>query len=241
MRTLILLLLCFTFGVRTEAQTYEIPADSNMWAKACKAYDNLSKYIVTGQLSNSSIEEHLPNLVKMEEVDSDGKFVPLGVVGARRLIFAMIIKETVADITVTGDYDERGLLQIAPVNLKDHYRRNPKYKTYSVNDLAKPSNITASLDVMNSLIGYGPYKITSTERLLRAWNGGPDGWKEFGTKYEDPEHHERELVRTWEYYKEVLSYKRLVEYLEEEGIAHLLWDGDKTDDRGVPFKEKPLF
>lgn len=235
MRTLIFL-LCLAGYIPSSAQQ----TDSTLWKKAAKSYQNLVRYILADQLSNKAIFDHAINLASLVEVDDNGLEYELGVVGARRLIFAMIIRESVADINVTGDYSERGLLQISPVNLEDHYKRNPRYKKYTLEDLAKPENVTVSLDILNSCIAHKPYKLNSKERLLRAWNGGPDGWTEFGTKGEDPEHHERELQRTWNYYLEVLEIEKIVTYLEERGIAHSLWSYP-TDGKKYDLTLKPLF
>lgn len=187
--------------------------------KVLKTYHRL-----TALITDEMVERYLPNLVNLEEVDDKGYSYKLGVTGARRLLWAVAVQETVGDPTLKKG-DQYGLLQIRPIMLEDYFRLKPKADRFDISELQRPENIYLSMKVLNAYIGCAGYEMTSKERVLRAWQGGPDGWWEHKIpKGDTPEKHELELQRTWKYYQKILEYERMCTFFEENGYAHIMWD-----------------
>lgn len=211
----------FTFvllmGITSLSVSAQVPSSDDT-LKVLKTYHRL-----TALVTDEMVERYLPNLVNLEEVDDRGYPYTLGITGARRLLWAVAVQETVGDPTLKKG-DQYGLLQIRPIMLEDYFRLNPKAERFDISELQRPENIYLSMKVLNTYIGCKGYQITNKERVLRAWQGGPDGWREYGTKGEDPANHELELQRTWKYYQEVLEYERMCTFFEENGYAHIMWD-----------------
>lgn len=215
-----------------------LPAKAQLvpsWDDSLKVLMTYSR--LTSLINDRMVEQHLPNLVNLEEVDDMGYPYKLGTTGARRLLWAVAVREAVGDPALKKG-DQYGLLQIRPIMLEDYFRLNSKAQRFDISELQKEKNILLSMKILNTYIGCKGYHLSSKERVLRAWNGGPDGWREIGTKGEDPEHHELELQRTWDYYQEVLMYEKLCTFFEENGYAHIMWDWRKgmSDD---PFSSTP--
>ncbi|MCC7469648.1 MAG: hypothetical protein IT284_00705 [Bacteroidetes bacterium] len=211
-RTLHILIFLTIFFVQGLAQ-----GTIDFQAKAVRTYHRLRH-----PWNNDVIKKYVPALNTLTSVDEDGVTRPLQFSEQRAFLYALSGAENEGQVCGQGQDGECGPLQITPGLLKIYLDDNPKVARYNVEDLGLEENTTKSLEILNWYIL--KHNLDTPEKLVRAWNGGSNGYKtdlKFDNE-EERERQERRLASTQKHWVKVLVTYQFIKNIEEEGLAPIL-------------------
>lgn len=181
-------------------------------AKAANAYGRLMPY-----LTNEVLEKEGPDLMKIVATE-DGHADTLRLEGVRRIFYALCSQET-GGVWDSQEGKQYGPAHNTPVHLQDYFENNKGVKKFPITDFMKPENAYKLIRVANWYCRH--YKLNTKEKFVRAWNRGPDGWKEH-LKFDnaqDNTKHQKILAESYAHYKMVLKFEKFIIHFEDYAIS----------------------